>query len=278
LDSPEIEEKPERQIDKSFDIEEDMEELGVSLDKKNREILSKEECDSVFISGTQALEDINHIRNKDKEDFKEEIENLKKEALKTEILFASEDFDIFGSISEDRTKISVLGNAKHREIKKNKFRILDITKNTKNKQYVEVLERIVSSLDKALDKSNISCKLNAYYASNLPLNNKDYKILHINPKSAIEELKDTDKINLYSIKLNDKTRGIALTNITYYDNNNKTLPLGMNEEDKILVDMSKLKLELKKQRLFRINQEIDELNIKTKIICVYEYEVVNVEE
>ena len=45
-----------------------------------------------------------------------------------------------------------------------------------------------------------------------------------------------------------------------------------------LVDMSKLRLELRKQKLFRINQEIDDINVKTKIICVYEYEAVNVEE
>ncbi len=231
----------------------------------------------MFISGTNILQDINHLRNEEKEDFKEEIENLKKEALKTEILFASEDFDIFGAMSEDKTKISSLGNTKHREIKKNKFRILDITKNTKNEQYVETLNRIMSSLEKALDKSDIGCTLNAYYASSFPLNNKDYNILYINPKSAIEELKNSDKINLYNIKLNEKTRGVALTNIAYYDNTNKTLPLGMNEEDKILVDMSKLKLELKKQKLFRINQEIDPINIKTKIICVYEYEIIGVE-
>ena len=140
------------------------------------------------------------------------------------------------------------------------------------------MQKIASSLDKALEKSNIGCTLNAYYASDLPPNTKDYNILYINPKSAIQELKNSDKINLYSIKLNDKIKGVALTNITYYDNSHKTLPLGMNEEDKILVDMSKLRLELRKQKLFRINQEIDDINVKTKIICVYEYEAVNVEE
>ena len=77
---------------------------------------------------------------------------------------------------------------------------------------------------------------------------------------------------MYNIKLNQETKAIALTNIAYFDNNNKTLPLGMNVSDKILVDMSRLKLELKKQKLFRINQEINELQVKTKIICVYEYE------
>lgn len=47
----------------------------------------------------------------------------------------------------------------------------------------------------------------------------------------------------------------------------------MNEADKILVDMSQLKLEPKKQKLFRINQQINEIEVKTKIVCVYEYEV-----
>ena len=86
--------------------------------------------------------------------------------------------------------------------------------------------------------------------------------------------KDAKKINLYNIKLNKNTKAIALTNIAYYDNTNRTLPLGMNISDKILVDLSKFKLELKKQKLFRINQEIDEMNVVTKIICLYEYEVI----
>lgn len=49
---------------------------------------------------------------------------------------------------------------------------------------------------------------------------------------------------------------------------------GMNVDDKILVDMSKIKLEPKKQKLFRINQEINDVEVQTKIVCVYEYEVV----
>jgi hypothetical protein len=47
----------------------------------------------------------------------------------------------------------------------------------------------------------------------------------------------------------------------------------MNLQDKIVVDISKLKLEPKKQKLFRINQEINEVDVKTKIVCVYEYEM-----
>lgn len=180
-------------------------------------------------------------------------------------------------MSEDKTKINILGNTKHREIKKNKFRILDITKNTENTQYVKRLQEIKTSLDKALDKAKFGYKLNTFYASTMPLDTKSYNILYINPKNALEELKNCDKINLYNIKLSEKTKAIALTNIAYYDNTNKTLPLGMDLSDKILIDMSKQKLELKKQKLFRINQEIDEMEAKTKIICVYEYEAIYVE-
>lgn len=232
----------------------------------------------MYITSTETLKDINALRNEEKEDFSESIEALKNEALETEILFASEEFDIFGAMSEDKTKINILGNTKHREIKKNKFRTLDITKNTENEQYLKRLKNIISSIDRALDRAKFGFKLNAFYASTMPLDTKNYNILHINPKNALDELKNYDKINLYNIKLNEKTKAVVLTNIVYYDNTNKTLPLGMDISDKILIDMSKQKLELKKQKLFRINQEIDEMKSKTKIICVYEYEAVYVEE
>jgi len=51
----------------------------------------------------------------------------------------------------------------------------------------------------------------------------------------------------------------------------------MNISDKIILDMGKLKLEPRKQKLFRINQEIDEMRVQTKIVCVYEYEGINME-
>ena len=274
LNEGEEEEVKYQKIEKSFDYEEDIEELGKKLDKKNRKELSKEELDSLFISGTEILNDINELKNNQKEEFGESIERLKNEALKKEILFTSDDFDIFGGVSEDKTKIDVLGNTKHREIKKNKFKVLDITRNTNNEQYRAKLREINSTLESTIEKAEFGFKLNAFYASDMPLDTTNYNILYINPKNALKAVLEQEKINLYSIKLNEKAKAIALTNITYYDNKNMTLPLGMDVSDKVITDMSKLNLELKKQKLFRINQEIDDMIVKTKIICVYEYEVV----
>lgn len=274
LNEGETEEIKHQEIEKTFDYEEDIEELGKKLDNKNRNTFSKEDLDSIYIASTEVLEDINALRNSEKDNFEDRIKELKQEALKTEILFTSQDFDIFGGMSEDQTKVSTLGNTKHREIKKSKFRILDITKNTTNDQYINRLKEIIENLDRALEKGSFGRNLNTFYASPMPLNNNDYNILYINPKNALEEIKNKEKINLYNIKLNEKSKAIALTNIAYFDNNNKTLPIGMEISNKIIVDMSKLKLELKKQKLFRINQEIDEMNVETKIVCVYEYEAV----
>ena len=68
---------------------------------------------------------------------------------------------------------------------------------------------------------------------------------------------------------------VYYTNIMYYDNNNNTLPYGMNIEDKVLVDLSMFDLRIKKQKIFRINQDINEVDNKVKIVCVYEYELKN---
>ena len=202
-----------------------MEELGKKLDKQNREKLNKEECDSIFIASTNVLEDINALKIEEKTDFESSIKEIKEEALKEEVLFASEEFDIFGTITKDKTKISNLGNTKHREIKKSKFRILETNKNTENEEYVNVLKEITENLDRAIEKAEFGTSLNAYFVSTGVLNNEKYSILYINPENALEVLKDEEKINLYNIKLNKKAKAIALTNIIYYDNSNQTLPV-----------------------------------------------------
>ncbi len=216
----------QRNIEKTFDYEQDIEELGKKFDKENREKFLKEECDSLYLSSTDILEDINDLRTEAKSDFKKHIEEIKKEALQEEILFSSEDFDIFGGMTEDKTKINTLGNNKHREIKKSKFRILDINKTTKNNQYIEILKDAIQSLENAIDKSKIGTKINLFYASENVINTGTYNILYINPQNALDStLKEATKINLYNIKLNENTKAIPLTNIAYYENNNKTLPL-----------------------------------------------------
>lgn len=142
-----------------------MEELGKKLDKLNRKKFPKEECDSVFIAGTEIIEDINKLKNGEECNFEDRLEQIKNEALQEEMLFASEEFDIFGTITEDKTKINTIGNAKHREIKKSKFRILEINKNTDNETYTNTLKYIIKELEKAMSNAEFGENINAFYAS-----------------------------------------------------------------------------------------------------------------
>ena len=119
------EEVPVTNLEKTFDYLEDLEELGKNMDKIIRKKLSKKECDSIFLATTEILEYINMI--KDKEELEEsdlqlleqELNDIKEKTTIVSSLFPKEEYDIFGGLSEDKTKIRVLAGRKHREIEKN---------------------------------------------------------------------------------------------------------------------------------------------------------------
>lgn len=261
-------------LKKTFDYEDDFEEFANKIDKLQRNNFEKEECDAIYLMhNNKILKDVNAIKLDNKVDFDESLENLKKEAEKEELLFQSQEFDVFGGMIEDKTKISILNNKKHREVKKNKFKILDITRNSSKEDYQEKLVNTLKNLNTSYGKIKLDTDMYVYMASDGSINGKEFGIFNINPENALKKCIDTNKINLYRINLKESMPIIAFSNITFYDNSNKTLPLGMGVTDEVLIDMNEFCFELKRQKLFRINQSVDEINVDTKIICVYEYDV-----
>lgn len=270
----ESKEKPEPQkIEKTFDYEDDIDEIGIQFDKYQRKELDEEECDSIYIATTNVIKDINKIKQDNCNSLDESLELLKEEAQKEKTLFSTEEFDIFGNISEDKTKIKSLGNSKHRENKKDKIQILDITKNTTVDEYVNTLKEALQRINKSLTKLKSIMDIDLYMTSDKVLNTDEFGVFAINPEHAINKEKNKEKINLYKIHIKEGMPITIFSNIIYYDNTNKTLPLGMDVTDEGLIDMSMFNFELKRQKLFRMNQELDEINSQIKIICVYEYEL-----
>ena len=99
-------------------------------------------------------------------------------------------------------------------------------------------------------------------------------------KEAVK--KEGKKINLYKINIKEGTNGLGFTNIIFYDNQNKTLPAGMDLSTKMIIDTSKIHLNLINKKSFRIAKFEDESNdfsnVNMKDVDVFEYEIVEIED
>lgn len=273
-----------KKITKVFDYEEDIEKFGKTMDKIQRKALSKQETDSIYITSTNLLEILNKVKNNDvlPKDITASLRDLKKEAIQEKTLTEKDEFDIFGGIAQDLSKVSKINNKKHREIAKDKFVILDINKNTKQIGYKLALEKVIENVKTALEKVAISEDLPVYKAMHDKLlDEKEINVFDINPEAEIKETikQEESKINFYKLYLKQGTNAVSFTNCIFYDNQNKTLPIGQDLSTKILVDISKLNMKLKEKYSFQIvdfEKENDDFSdIKIKTIQVFEYEIVN---
>ena len=275
-----------KRIEKTFDYEEDIESFGQKLDKIQRKSLNKEDTDSIYIATTELIDILNKVKNNNifPEELEKNLKNLKNEAKELKSL-NEEEYDIFGNIIDDSTKVRKINDKKHRELSKDKFNILDINKNTKKLGYKLTLQTIVQNISNALEKGIIPAKLPVYKAiNNGELNNKDINVFNINPEKEMREAikAEGDKINLYKINVKEGTKGIGFTNIIFFDNQNKTLPVGMDLSTKMIVDTAKLHLKLLNKKSFSVanfddeNNDFSEFTIKK--VEVYEYKIIDFEE
>ncbi len=272
-----------KKITKVFDYEEDLEKFGRMMDRIQRKELSKTETDSIYIASTDLIDILNKVKNNEvlPKDIVGSLNDLKKEAIEEKILTEKDEFDIFGGIVQDMSKVSTINNKKHRELAKDKFAILDINKTTKQIGYKLSLENIIENVKKALEKVVVSEDLPVYKA--MPdklLDDKEINVFNINPEKEIQGIIKDDKstkINFYKINLKRGVHAISFTNSIFYDNQNKTLPVGQDLSTKIIVDVAKLDMKMKEKLSFKVvcfEKEKDEFSpITIKTIRVFEYDV-----
>lgn len=270
-----------KKITKVFDYEEDIEKFGETMDKIQRKILSKQQTDSIYIASTNLLDILNRVKanNVAQKDMTASLNALKKEAMQEKILTENDEFDIFGGILQDSSKVSKIKDKKHRELPKDKFSILDITKNTKSIGYKLTLERMIENIKIALENVVICEDLPVYKAmGDKPLDEKEINVFDMNPEATMKEAikQEKDNVNFYKIQLKQGSNAISFTNCIFYDNQNKTLPIGQDLSTKILVDISKLNMKLKEKTCFKMvdfeKEKDDFSSVIIKTVHVFEYE------
>ena len=290
------EENEKAKMKKYFDYVEDLEKLGSKMDELQRRKLSKNETDALFAirevpESFKELEkeeetsveiyeqkDAEEVKKKSKKisPLEKDLEQLKEEYEKDIEVINAKDFDIFGNLVEDKTKVKSINNVKHREIEKDKYKVLNINMDTDIKLYVENLESYFSLIKEALNKIQSPYDMSVY-CINSKKGIEGINIFDINPETALKNELDSkkSKIILCRINIKENTPALFYTNIMFYDNFNKTLPVGMNLSTEVLVDVNKIKLEYKGEETFYINHKEKEFDFTTKEVKLYEYEVCN---
>lgn len=267
-------------ITKSFNYELDIENFGTKVDELQRRKLSKNETDSVFaikqaIKAAQILHanKSEELTEKQRKVIEQELESFKKSYEDNIETIKLKDFDVFGSISDDNTKVKTLNNKKHREIEKDKYRVLNISKQTDINLYIDTIRNYLNLVKEAFCKITTAQNIPIYLTSTKKIDNKNLNILHLDINKAIAENIDKEEIYLYKINIKEAMPILYYSNIMFFDNMNQTLPLGMNLSDEVLIDLSKYKLLETKKEDFKINYLEDEYTSKIVTIHSFEYNI-----
>ena len=276
-------ESNKNKIKKVFSYEEDIDELATKIDRKQKSIFNEKEYDAIFAIYQDV--DTFNILSKDKKLKKDDkqIESKLNEIKQNYELeyeqIKEKDFDIFGSVVEDKTKIKVLKNNKHREIEKNLYKILDIHLDTSLEAYKDNIVHYEKILDKAYLKSIIPYDISSYKIDNKTIDEEKWYIMDINEKEAISktDLNEEDII-LNKVNIKENMSAIFYSNIMFYDNLNKTLPDGMDITTELLLNLQQYDKKLVSRKDFKMNFLENQFKNIIKNIQVYEYDLIKKEK
>ena len=279
----EEDENEKEKIGKSFVFEEDIESLGKQMDEIQRRKLSKNEADSIFavqhaMTSCKILMKANSkdLKQKELAQIQKELDRLKVEYSENIETIELKDFDVFGGMVEDSTKIKTLNNEKHREIEKDKYKVLNVTSNTEIDVFIDNLRNSLKLVKEAFCKITTPFEMPIYMATTSKkelVNSLNVANLNATEElyKAVENMKE-EELYFYTIKLPKDAPLIYDTNIIQYDNFNQTLPVGMNVTTQVLINLEDYKLVNKEERQIRINYQVDEFVSRVVEVQVVNYE------
>ncbi len=267
-----------KKITRVFDYEQDLEPLGKEMDRIQRRKLTQDETDSIFVATTKIIDILNKVNLNEfsPKDIEQSLKELKKSEQNN--LTENEEFDIFMGIAQDSKKQIKIANKSHRELPKDIFSILEINKNTKTIGYKLALEEVIKNIKSALAKIKITDDAPVYKAmSEEDINKNSINIFDFNIENEINEeitSSDEDNITLYKLNLVKGMNAILFTNCIFFDNQNKTLPVGMDLSSKAIACLSNLEIKKRKIASFRIARLEDEKDdfsdLETRHVDVFE--------
>lgn len=264
-----------RKLSGTFDLDLDFLSFGINIDKRQREILSKEEIASVFLTTEGMLKEINVIKEKEEEtDFGKDIllnslKDLDSEFAKK--VDNSETFDIFGETNTENVRY--MKDRSFRETDRDKFKVLKYIKELSYDDYIVKLKEVEENISNGISKITTDTCMKVYKIApwSGDLKQKQYDVYNLDLENEVFNLKGEDSnYKLFVLNLNESANAIFYSNIFFYNNSNNTLPLGLDISSQLLLDMKRLNMIPTKKEKVKIVRKI-EGEFKILNIDIYEY-------
>ena len=249
----------------------------IANEEKNEELT--EEDTEKSIEKNNLLNNNNELLNKNKE-LKEILESLKNKISKMSL----------DNLINDYTSVKKINSKEHRENERNAISILKINENTTVKEFEDRIRHLKKALKSAYNKIYAITSMPVYIMKSDMQN--EFILADINPENLInenssknvikegkvnfkneasEEKDKTDKqeIEIVKIDLCKETHTLYLTNIVFFDNQNKTLPIGMDLSSKMVIKIKEVPRECKNKKVIYIFNKKDDFEVKKMKIDIF---------
>ena len=238
--------------------------LGTMADSLQRQKLSDEEINALYLFYVmpETFNRISKTYAKNKIEDTKKIENDILEGLKNKTSKRSLD-----NLINDYRIVKKINSKEHRENERNEIAILRINENTTVEEFKDRIVHFQNVLESAYNK--------IYSITNMPVYIKksdapnEFILGDINPENLIGENTEGQEIELVKIDLGKEAHVLYLSNIVFFDNQNKTLPIGMDLSSKVVIKLNETPKDYKYKKVIYIFNKENDFDVKQKKIVIY---------
>ena len=259
----------ENKIKRTFDYQEDLADLGKKMDELQKNKLSRNEIDSLFVA--KSYIDVINVLCKNQLDNEDNLyisnklaeakENYDRMSKEKQTVF----FDIFGNIDKEPEKEE---KKETKEIRKDEYQIIRLDQKTTIDEFKDNLNKIKKVLEKEYNKVNVPNDIALYCLLNQNTMGEWY-IANINPENIIRKEQDKESIDIIKYNVPENSQILFYTNCILYKGNN--VEYGINEDSETLLYLSRFDRELSSKLRIRICIPKNEYENIIKNVKIYEY-------
>lgn len=262
--------------------------LGARADSLQRQKLSDEEINALYLFYVmpKIFNRISKTYAKNENEDTKKIEKDILEGLKNKTSKRSLD-----NLINDYTTVKKINSKEHRENERNAITILRINENTTVEEFEDRINHFKKSLESAYNKIYAITSMPVYIKKSDV--QKEFLLGDINPENLINENPsknviegrevnlengakgekdkiEEQEIEIVKIDLGNEEHALYLTNIVFFDNQNKTLPIGMDLSSKVVIKLDNAKKKFREKKEIYLIEKIDDFEVKNRTIKIFE--------